>query len=337
MTISHTRWTEPDRLKFLLRVTDLSLPPDAIRGELALLEPDDWEGMIGAAEEQGVSSLLRHQAYRAGIPIPASPAHSYRVLSGLQYRAQQEAALRLLLEAPRRVPMLLLKGMALESLVYPARGLRSGVDVDLLFPPASQERICRIFSGLGASVVDVQRFWGNICWKLPGGALLEGHFGSLWTGPFSRLLARSAEIDVFGLPLRTLGPEDQVLFLSAHLSFNHRYAPRLIWIHDLKMLLWKTGIDWGVVVRRARELGILRLVRRSLMLLSQTYGFPEGRFPPPFLVSRSLPGGGDLLLHPERHGRRLWTERTYLGSLDHVFVTLALYARRGASFLTGGR
>jgi hypothetical protein len=79
-----------------------------------------------------------------------------------------------------------------------------------------------------------------------------------------RLFLRAKPVTVAGRNVRTLSFEDQVLVLSAHAA-KHMWK-RLVWLSDIARLMDLPAIDWIWIESEARDLGILRILRVTLLL-----------------------------------------------------------------------
>ncbi|MBI4251150.1 MAG: nucleotidyltransferase family protein, partial [Candidatus Tectomicrobia bacterium] len=126
----------------------------------------------------------------------------------------------------------------------------------------------------------------------PGG----GADGAVW--------ARSRPAPL-GEPFWVPAPEDHLLILSAHLM-KHSFEPG-IWFTDLEALLRaEPALDWGAVISRAGEWGLLRPLAYSLRGL----GLLDGpRFGAPALALPAAARGALMAARP--------------GPLDRLLLSLA--------------
>ena len=83
------------------------------------------------------------------------------------------------------------------------------------------------------------------------------------------LFARSVELDLDGLRLRTLGREDLMLVLCVHAA-KHEWA-QLGMLRDIATLA-RLDLDWGWIDAEARRLGIVRILAVSLSLAGSLFG-----------------------------------------------------------------
>jgi hypothetical protein len=132
-----------------------------------------------------------------------------------------------------RVPALLFKGFAAGRL-YPEQGLRPFGDIDLLVPPDDVEAARRAVSSARPTCdVDV-----------------HGHGRRGERADFARLLARSEVVELDGVEVRILGPEDHLRALSIHLLRHGAWRP--LWLCDVAALIEAraASLDWDDCLRR---------------------------------------------------------------------------------------
>jgi hypothetical protein len=93
------------------------------------------------------------------------------------------------------------------------------------------------------------------------------------------LFSRSIQLNLDGMPLRTMGHEDLLLVLCVHAA-KHEWA-QLGMLRDIAALAYFT-LDWNWILAEARRLGILNILQVSLMALSELFdtSLPT-QLPPP--------------------------------------------------------
>jgi len=192
-----------------------------------------------------------------------------------------------------RIPLIILKGMALAYLAYPNPYCRSMSDIDLFVPRADLESAVQAMRNLGFQEV-------RVCFSQEGPAFaspdhlvyIEIH-GSLPS--FERfgvdsdfLWDRSLSQNLGGVQVRVLCPEDFVEHLSLHLGPHHHYVSLLQQLLDLRFYLEIHGaeIDWQAVSDRSVRVGSSAWVYLTLWLAQELLGapVPAGFFqscPPP--------------------------------------------------------
>ena len=96
-----------------------------------------------------------------------------------------------------------------------------------------------------------------------------GDSARFYAADFSQedLFRRAVSIRVAGHAMKTPLPEDLFLVLSVHAA-KHVWG-RLIWLCDLARIMALPQLDWAWIAEQARKLGIVRIVRVSLLLTSR--------------------------------------------------------------------
>jgi hypothetical protein len=97
------------------------------------------------------------------------------------------------------------------------------------------------------------------------------------------IFARAVSLPVAGRAMKTPGDEDLFLILAVHAA-KHVWG-RLIWLCDLARIMARPGLDWSWIASQARELGIVRIVRVTMLLASQMLG---AEIPAEMLGDRSV-------------------------------------------------
>jgi Uncharacterised nucleotidyltransferase len=95
------------------------------------------------------------------------------------------------------------------------------------------------------------------------------------------LFSRSIQIELDGLPLRTLGYDDQMLVLCVHAA-KHEWA-QLGMLRDIATLA-QFDLDWNWILTEARRLGILKILQVSLLAVHELFAIDL----PAAVQSRSL-------------------------------------------------
>lgn len=266
--------------------------------ELGRLTAADWSAVIDLAQSLWLTPLLYRQVIQAcpGAPVPAEAAgrlrsayyqtqafnaHLLRELSGVLAAFQQAA-----------IPAVVLKGAALAHLVYRDPGLRPMADLDLLLPEADLARAARLLQPLG--FVPLNKYWPELdlsdAKHLPpfikdNQFVLELHWSL--TRPaipaqidLAAAWARCRPVVLDGLPALALSPEDDLLYLCVHASYNHKFYQQLRSLCDIhEWINFHTpGLDWPVFVQRVEAGNAARGVYLALRLTRD-------------LLGASLPGG----------------------------------------------
>ena len=173
------------------------------------------------------------------------------------------------------------KGLALAEIVYGDIALRQAGDIDLLihardfarvrdavgeleYVPhlnlSSAEEVAYLKSGYecafdgpaGKNLLEVQ--WGI----QPRFYAVDVDMGSIFQ--------RGVDVTVAGCAMKSPSMEDLFLILSLHAA-KHLWG-RLIWICDLARLMQLSTLNWSLIGEQAEQLGIVRILRVSLILAS---------------------------------------------------------------------
>lgn len=258
----------------------------------------EWDKLLAEARTSGVSSLLYYILETAGVDglLPR------QVMSGLQVACYSVAArnihyyreLSTVLSSFQRlgIQVIILKGAALAKTLYPDISLRPFVDIDLLIRDQDLAKVERELQFLGYSMSFlegefhqgyVRRFDKHLLYS-KGGPItvnIEIHTSLLpficmqrleADGFWERGVVVSPIFENSGLVLST---EDMLLHLCIHI-FNHNISTRLLWLYDVALMILKHGesINWKLLEKRTRMLGVHRIVGLVLDHVGQTFDIP---------------------------------------------------------------
>jgi hypothetical protein len=278
-----------DEFELLCALTGSELAPARIErvanGNLSAL---DWSEFLRLAERHGVLALAARNLTEHGRELsPEIPPEIERSLR-FAYDANLRRSLWFAAELARivrhfesrQLRTVPYKGPVLAQSLYGDLGLRSFSDLDLLISPADFERAQQALAEIGyrpsADLTPaVERFWLRIGYErsfdgAAGKNLVELQWALLprFYGvnlPADDLLARAGRTVVGGCEVPCLSPEDSLLVLCLHAA-KHLWA-RLIWLSDIAGTLQTQGIDYALVLSRARALGITRILGVSFWLV----------------------------------------------------------------------
>jgi hypothetical protein len=261
-------------------------PPPAI-------EAADWPLVAAAAKREGIAPLL-HAALKAlgrgaEPPLAARDAlrYAYVLADGANWMAFRELAQILDLFAAEGVPVVLLKGCALAATLYAEPAHRPMGDLDLLLPREAVARAGGLLESRGfrekpemTDGFSLDYLQEKIFVRLrpaPAQVDLHWHLTSMphyqRRVPMEWFWERAVERPVAGRLARVFTPTAQVLHLSLHFALHHR-AERLIWSHDLALLLSRQGgdLDGAELVGAARSFGLARAVQTTLAVVRDWWG-----------------------------------------------------------------
>jgi hypothetical protein len=177
------------------------------------------------------------------------------------------------------------KGLALAQTLYGDIALRQAGDIDLLIHSRDLPRICEKVRELGyrphsTFAAAEERFYlksGYECaFDGPSGRNLlevqwavQPRFYAVDLDQES-LFSRAVTITVAGHTMKTPSLEDLFLILSLHAA-KHVWG-RLIWLCDLARIVALPDLNWEWIGSQAEELGIVRILRVTLLLTQRLLG-----------------------------------------------------------------
>jgi hypothetical protein len=249
----------------------------------------DWDEVLRLAEYHGVLPLVARNLVEHGHGLPPDSERRLRAA----YEANLQRSLWFAAELTRiakhfeqkKLRIIPYKGPVLAQAAYGDLGLRSFSDLDFLISPADFERAKQALVEIGYRPtadlrLAVERLWlrhGNersfdssagknlveLQW-----ALLPRFYGIDLN--VEDLLKRTGREVVGGCEVACLSPEDSLLVLCLHAA-KHLWT-RLIWFCDIAETLRTQTIDYSVVIARAHELGISRMLGISLWMVKHVLG-----------------------------------------------------------------
>jgi hypothetical protein len=199
------------------------------------------------------------------------------------------------------IPVLVLKGLALQKLTYPAGIGRAMDDVDVLVSPTDSPRLGRLLRSRGyrndlrgdedffapdlSHSIDLHTDLVNTT-RLPAR-------GALWAEPFQEVWRRRQSFPLGVDVAWTLGPRDTVQHLAVH-AVHHHGMQGALWMVDLLAAL-QTWPDAVHTVRRAPA-GVRRSVWYCLEVLATRGHDPAPAARAALRPKRLLPGERRLLV-----------------------------------------
>lgn len=234
----------------------------------------DWPAFLHLAKARGLAPLI-YSVTRDHALLPP------QVDRALQAHYVHNAArstllfdtLHAILDAFERegVQVILLKGAALAESVYANPALRPMMDLDLLIRRDSLDAATRALTDLGFAPDRreprrgaMQAFESQMRFHRPDltDSLVELHW-SLLDSPYYQERLNEAWFWQSARPVRdshahTLGPEAQIIHLSAHMLLHHG---RTIWLgmHDIAEVCYheKDTLDWALLLAKARAMHLV--------------------------------------------------------------------------------
>jgi hypothetical protein len=248
----------------------------------------NWLAVISLAEEHGLWPLVVTHARAAGAAMPADLAAvlERRILETTAINLALSAQLAAIVTGLARngIACVALKGPVLACHLYGHLGLRPFADLDLLIAPdavaaaaetlysagyrdADDYAIARgIYPAAGRELVFVPDAPSRVNIELQTDV-------SDWTLPLQLpagvLIGRARTLHVGGIAIPALSAEDQLLTLVVH-GFRHRWGS-LRYVTDVHAAC-ADGLDWPLLLARAREARIERMVSAALLLSARLLG-----------------------------------------------------------------
>ncbi len=275
---------------FLLAAcSEISRQEKADRLRQLAREPVRWNVLFDLADRQGSRPLLHQALVDVEEAVPAAELSALK----LSYQTNLHKALFLSRELIRIVDRLSAagievmpyKGLALAELAYGDIALRQAGDIDLLIRPHDFPRIRDAACELGytphldLSAAEERAYLksGYEC-AFDGAAgpnLLEVQWAiqpRFYAIDFDMdgVFRRAAAVTVAGYAMKTPSKEDLLLILSAHAA-KHAWA-RLVWLCDIARIMSLPTLNWNWIGSEAKALGIVRIVRVSMLLANRLLG-----------------------------------------------------------------
>lgn len=242
-----------------------------------------WRVLFDLAERHGVHPLLCQTLLKAGDAVPPAEA---RTLKQLQ-QTNVHKALFLARELIRIVDklsdngieILPYKGVALAEAIYGDIALRKAGDIDLLIHAKDLSRVRHAVRELGYVPHEdfseaqerayVKSGYEHAFDGAAGRNLLEVQWAiqpRFYAVDFDQeaLFQRAVALTVAGHTLKGPSAEDLFIILALHAA-KHVWG-RLIWLCDLARISRLPSLDWKWIGTQAKELGISRILRVTLLL-----------------------------------------------------------------------
>jgi putative nucleotidyltransferase-like protein len=256
------------------------------------LEGTDWPLLVKTAEHHGLAPLVFASLKKIGL-LSAGPKSEIETLrlnyvraSVANQQAFQELSFLLDRFEREKIPLIILKGGALGTTIYPDVALRPMGDLDLLIAPDAVERatLALIEQGYVAYAEMAHRFANRFSVaqaffrKGSRPSQIDLHWHAFTTPyyferiPIEWFRRRTMEISINHRRAFAFSPTAQLLHLSAH-YLMHSYR-RLIWSYDLALLIsrYDGQIDWKDISDSAAEFGLSQVLYEALSEVRERWG-----------------------------------------------------------------
>jgi hypothetical protein len=252
------------------------------------LSGTDWDDLLRTAARHGVTPLLYHRlaTFHRDAPIPAEVIrnlrNSYLQNAGRNMHLYHELGKVLGRFRQDGIPVIALKGAHLAEAVYGNIALRPMGDADLLVKQADLSRVQDLLVELGYMVSKEETFCAQEHlppYRKEGSPSIEIHFNIVGP-PFSdrvdveKLFVRAQACFIGGIEAWTLCPEDLLLHLCMHASYQHGFDNGILPLFDIATAVehYEGELDWEQVLSRSKEWGVSKCVYLALSLAERIAG-----------------------------------------------------------------
>ncbi len=283
----------PDLTQFAVRLVLDAFPLDSQTPAQLTSAMVKWERVLQMAEENGVAPLLyaaiKKSKHERDLPIDCVERLRFAYLRSDTANWLALGELESLLAEFERVqiPVIVLKGGALVTTLYPESALRPMADLDLLIPHPQFARAEAVMFDRGfASPIEMGEGYGPQLMNYRGyerhgknPAHVELHW-HLFKSPYycqrvpiEWFWERATEITIGSKRARAFSREAQFLHLAAHWALHHR-AEGLIWSYDLALMLARQSnqMDWDILLDSAERFGLIPALQQAVAQVAQTWG-----------------------------------------------------------------
>ncbi len=337
---------EFDPLNSLLTLLSLGTNPDEAFELMSHLEPGQWDGLFAEADRQLVAPLLFSLVVTLnashGLEIPQREklhqTYSLTTIRNMLFLHDAEIVLAALHNAG--ISAAGLKGIYLLENVYPDIGSRSMNDIDLLVKKQDLPKSLAVLQELG---YQVETYFDladeNIDTKhippmtKPGHAIVELHWTLLeedepFTIDAEALWQRALPAKIANVDAMTLGPEDLILHLCLHLTYQHYLTLGLRGLMDIAQVIHKfeKKIDWKKLAQIAQSWGAERVTGLTLKLVETQLGVPI----PNEVITALVPEGIEHSLLEDSRLQlldRVWFEDNFTPDLVELSAKKGLLAK----------
>jgi len=263
--------TNPDRAQTLL-LACLHQDRDRIGlADLSTLTDTEWHALVALAIRERIAPLLYQRLEQRGLSSAVPDEINRRLHRRYERNALQVLRLYAELNKLARAlqdhytPIILLKGAYLASAVYENIALREMNDLDILVHQNDVDKVANTLISLGYTPQRPFSIAADLQWGLhlprflhPTGVGVEIHWNITrpnlhYSIAVRELWRRAVPATIADATVLCLDPEDLLLHLAMHTSYQHRFAMGLRPFYDIAHVVQRFGpaIDWEQVQQRA--------------------------------------------------------------------------------------
>jgi hypothetical protein len=253
----------------------------------------DWDALVSQAQRQRLAPLLYISLKRLDSRI--QPPENCTKRLHLDYLHTTSVNLAIFNETAKflarlreeKIPVILLKGVALANGLYDDIGIRMLGDLDILIRIADRMRVKDLLITQGYTILfDIaegfrdeysseqsyvhlsQSYLGvDVHWHLFNIPYFRQHVSMEWFWEQTMPVKVDREVGLM------LTPQSQLIHLVAHYALHHR-AQGLRWSFDIALLVTQcsAAIDWEATIAAAREFRMTRALQSVLGEVEQVWG-----------------------------------------------------------------
>lgn len=278
---------EHSALKLLLRLLKRNTDPDSIEADLITLSEPDWDLLISIAEQHLVLLIFYQRVLNLNLidlipkPILSSLKQSYLEATVKNMVMLHHTEIILTAFEERNIEVIALKGIHLIETVYSDIGFRKFADIDLLVKKSSLPLAITTMQALGYQMTTYYNPQDeNLDIKhVPPFKQADHPFVEIhWTlleeeEPFNIdpeiLWQRAIPVTIADHNILALSPEDQILHLAIHQTYQHHLSLGLYALYDMALVLEKSQhlINWELLISTAKIWKAERVLYLTFFLL----------------------------------------------------------------------
>ena len=295
--------TAPDLTLLLCQALTAHAMPVEMQAELQQFTLEDWKALLYLADQHNLTPFIFQQLRESQVEHAIPPDIADRMRRAYFSNAARNTYFlhetSRILQAFSEVglPVIGLKGVFLLENIYPNIALRSMSDLDLMVHKSNITEALAIIQKLGfhpTTYFDIQDLNIDIKHVPPfvkgEGPYLELHWTLLEENePFTietgGIWQRAQPARIAGVDALALSPEDLILHLCIHLTYQHYLTLGLRGLYDIAEVLghYNGQVNWQTLEEIAHSWGAERVLWLTLALAQEFLG---AEIPPSLFASR---------------------------------------------------
>ncbi len=251
----------------------------------------DWNYLLKLAELHGITPLIARNLNENEDLEKVVPDSFRRSIKQVYSRTlftnvilSRELTSILTVFRQHGIDAIVLKGVTLAEQLYGNLGLRAVSDMDILVRPEDISRAGHLLEEMGYQQLIDSQSWDHpfheapYCRQAQFPLVVELHRNlddeNLISFSQKNIWQRAQSLEMQDGEITVLSPEDNILFLSDHLTKHSTHL--LMLLNDIAELLkkYREKLDWDYIVKTCRELGLEVVVYNSLKWAYKLIGAP---------------------------------------------------------------